>query len=176
MRCSRAHRCRLGDGNDALGLTEAGRVVTIERLVSGKLALVMVGLPARGKTFVARKVARYLSWLGHRTRVFNVGAYRRQLLGSQQRHPFFDPINEAGNSARAQLAALALDDLLAFLRAGGDIGIYDATNSTRERRRMVRERCEAAGVQVVFIESICNDLSIIEANVRDLKARSPDYA
>ena len=32
-----------------------------------KLAVVMVGLPARGKTFVARKLQRYLSWLGYRT-------------------------------------------------------------------------------------------------------------
>ena len=33
--------------------------------------LAMVGLPARGKTYIARKAARYLSWLGHETRVFN---------------------------------------------------------------------------------------------------------
>ena len=51
-----------------------------------KLAFVMVGLPARGKTFIARKIARYLSWLGHRTRVFNVGSYRRARLGSHQHH------------------------------------------------------------------------------------------
>jgi broad specificity phosphatase PhoE/predicted kinase len=143
--------------------------------MSGKLAFVMVGLPARGKTFVARKVARYLSWLGHRTQVFNVGAYRRERLGSQQRHTFFDPDNEPGNQARAEMARVALEDLLGFLRSGGEIAIYDATNSTRARRRMVREVCAAAGVEVVFIESICNDPAIVEANVREQKARSPDY-
>jgi 6-phosphofructo-2-kinase/fructose-2,6-biphosphatase 2 len=60
-----------------------------------KLAFVMVGLPARGKTFIARKIARYLSWLGHRTEVYNVGSYRRARLG-RHRHEFFDPRNEAG--------------------------------------------------------------------------------
>ncbi len=35
--------------------------------------IVMVGLPARGKTFIARKMARYLIWQGVKTRVFNVG-------------------------------------------------------------------------------------------------------
>ena len=62
---------------------------------STRLAIVMVGLPARGKTFIARKIARYLSWLGHKTQVFNVGAYRRKRHGSRQPHPFFDPRNEA---------------------------------------------------------------------------------
>ena len=141
-----------------------------------KLAFVMVGLPARGKTFIARKVARYLSWLGHRTRVFNVGAYRRERFGSHQHHSFFDPANLTGNAARREMALAALDDMLAWLEGGGEIGIYDATDSTRERRALVRARCEAAGLQVVFIESICDDPAIIEANIRDTKSRSPDYA
>jgi 6-phosphofructo-2-kinase/fructose-2,6-biphosphatase 2 len=42
----------------------------------------MVGLPARGKTYIARKVSRYLTWLGHRSRIFNVGNYRRQNVGT----------------------------------------------------------------------------------------------
>lgn len=140
-----------------------------------KLAFVMVGLPARGKTFIARKIARYLSWLGYRTQVFNVGSYRRERHGSRQHHSFFDPTNEAGQSARRDVALAALDDMLAFLKEGGDIAIYDATNNTRERRNLVRARCEAEGLSVVFVESICNDPAIVEANIRANKARSPDY-
>ena len=68
--------------------------------VSAKLAIVMVGLPARGKTFVARKIARYLSWLGYRTRVFNVGEYRRSRVGANQPAEFFDPENETSRDAR----------------------------------------------------------------------------
>jgi len=143
---------------------------------SGKIVFVMVGLPARGKTFIARKVARYLSWLGHSTHVFNVGAYRRERLGSQQHHSFFDPGNEVGNLARQELALEALEDLLEWVSNAGDIAIYDATNSTRKRRRDIRERCEAEGLQVVFIESVCTDPTIVEANIRETKARSPDYA
>ncbi|KAG8371464.1 hypothetical protein BUALT_Bualt13G0090300 [Buddleja alternifolia] len=37
------------------------------------LAIVLVGLPARGKTFTAAKLTRYLHWLGHDTKHFNVG-------------------------------------------------------------------------------------------------------
>jgi len=32
-----------------------------------------VSLPARGKTFTAAKLTRYLRWLGHNTKHFNVG-------------------------------------------------------------------------------------------------------
>ncbi|MGH7271536.1 MAG: bifunctional nucleoside/nucleotide kinase/histidine phosphatase family protein [Polyangiaceae bacterium] len=139
-----------------------------------KFAFVMVGLPARGKTFIARKIARYLSWLGNKTQVFNVGAYRRARLGPH-RHSFFDPRNVAGQAARREVALAALDDMLAMLRTGGDVAIYDATNSTRSRRDLVRARCAAEGVEVVFVESICGDRSIVESNIRATKARSPDY-
>jgi broad specificity phosphatase PhoE len=74
------------------------------------------------------------------------------------------------------MALAALDDMLAWIKDGGEVGIYDATDSTKERRALVRSRCEAAGVEVVFIESICDDESIIEANILGTKARSPDYA
>src|ERR1700733_2889263 len=140
-----------------------------------KIAFVMVGLPARGKTFIARKIARYLSWLGHRTRVFNVGSYQRARLGRHQHPSFFDPRNESGQAARRDVALAALDDMLEFLRGGGDIAIYDATNNTRERRALVHARCVAEGLEVVYVESISNDPDLIATNIRATKARSPDY-
>jgi broad specificity phosphatase PhoE len=156
---------------------EGGSRGTCDTAVVPKLAFVTVGLPARGKTFIARKVARYLSWLGHKTRVFNVGAYRRERLGSRHPHGFFDPDNEAGNVARLEMATAALEDMLGWMQdPSAEVGIYDATNTTRERREAVRQSCVARGHQVVFIESICNDPAIVEANIRDNKLRSPDYA
>lgn len=138
------------------------------------LALVMVGLPARGKTYVARKVLRYLNWLGHQTRLFNVGNYRREHLGTLQRHDFFDPQNQEGARGRTQMALMALDDMLHWFSTGGEVGIYDATNTTKERRKLILERCSAQAVRVVFIESIANE-AIVEANVRATKLDSPDY-
>lgn len=140
-----------------------------------KLALVMVGLPARGKTYTAKKLARYLLWLGHNAQVFNVGNYRRSRLGAHQTHEFFDPNNLSGASARRELAMEALQDMLTWLRDTGDVAIYDATNSNRERRAQVREHCEQAGMQVLFIESRCDDPAIIEQNIRSTKLAMPDY-
>jgi len=55
--------------------------------LNDKLVIGMVGLPARGKTYVAWKLSRYLNWLGIRTRVFNIGEYRRHLVGASELKP-----------------------------------------------------------------------------------------
>jgi broad specificity phosphatase PhoE/predicted kinase len=142
---------------------------------SPKLAVVMVGLPARGKSYTARRIERYLSWLGYRTGVFNVGEYRRARVGAQLPHSFFDPDNPRGEEARRSVAMAALEDMVAWLTDDGQVAIYDATNTTRVRRAMVRARCERAGFQVLFIEIRCDDPHIIEANIRSTKLSSPDY-
>lgn len=155
----------------------AGRRATVGRGPSDeRLAVIMVGLPARGKTYIARKIARYLAWLGYRTRVFNVGDYRRQRLGSHHRSDFFDPDNERGLDQRRQLAAAALEDMVHWFSMGGEVGIYDATNSTRKRRNHLIEVCNGIGIRAIFIESICEDPALVESNIRATKLRSPDYA
>lgn len=141
-----------------------------------RVVLAMVGLPARGKSYIARKVARYLSWLGHKTRVFNVGSYRRDRVGIHQPNEFFNPDNEAGRKSLHDLAMTALDDLFEWFDEGGEVGIYDATNSTHTRRRAVEAKCRERDVPLVFIESICNDPAVIDANVRETKISMPDYA
>lgn len=142
---------------------------------SEKLVLVMVGLPARGKTSVARKLQRYLSWLGYRTFCVNVGDYRRVRAGAKQPAEFFAPDNRETREKREGFAVAALDDLLAWFARGGEIGIYDATNTERSRRDMIYDRCVAAGTRPVLIESICTDPDVVERNIRRNKLLSPDY-
>ena len=71
---------------DIPGLTKSkvspdGRIS--ERDVGAKLIIVMVGLPARGKSYLVKKIARYLNWLQHPTRIFNVGDRRRVAAGNR---------------------------------------------------------------------------------------------
>lgn len=47
-------------------------------------------LPARGKTHASRSLCRYMRWLGVSTKVFSVGNYRRERLGSLS-EDWFDP-------------------------------------------------------------------------------------
>jgi hypothetical protein len=69
-----------------------------------------------------------------------------------------------------------LDDLIEWLHnEGGNIGIHDATNTTRERREEVLQRLRREpGLHYIFVESVCTDQSILEANIR-MKLFSPDY-
>lgn len=145
------------------------------RIASTKLVLVMVGLPARGKTHIARRVARYLNWKGITARVFNVGSYRRERLGAQQPHSFFDPDNIDGRRAREAMATAAMHDVAAWIEQGGRVAIYDATNITIARRQKVEAFFTERKVDVVFLESVCTDPAIVDANVRATKIRSPDY-
>ena len=39
----------------------------------GPNVIVMVGLPARGKTYIAKKLTRYLNWIGIKAKTFNLG-------------------------------------------------------------------------------------------------------
>jgi hypothetical protein len=59
-----------------------------------KLVLVLVGLPARGKSYIAHKLVNYLNWTGRRARLFNVGAFRR-LASSSSSSPAADSSPEA---------------------------------------------------------------------------------
>ncbi|KAJ6716334.1 FRUCTOSE-26-BISPHOSPHATASE-RELATED [Salix koriyanagi] len=141
------------------------------------LAIVLVGLPARGKTFTAAKLTRYLRWLGHHTKHFNVGKYRRLKHGTNQSADFFRADNPEGMEARNEVAALAMDDMIAWMQEGGQVGIFDATNSTRKRRNMLMKMAEGkCKLQIIFLETLCNDERIIERNIRLKIQQSPDYA
>nr|GEX18952.1 6-phosphofructo-2-kinase/fructose-2,6-bisphosphatase isoform X1 [Tanacetum cinerariifolium] len=139
------------------------------------LAIVLVGLPARGKTFTAAKLTRYLRWLGHDTKHFNVGKYRRLKHGTNQTADFFRGDNPEGMEARNEVAALAMDDMTGWMQEGGQVGIFDATNSTSERRNMLMKMAEGK-CKIIFLETICNDRQIIERNIRLKVQQSPDYA
>lgn len=99
-----------------------------------KLVLVMVGLPARGKSFVVHKATRYIEWLGFPTRMFNVGNHRRQIGKAGEDAQFFSAANEDAKKLRENLAMEVLDDLLDWLDTEGHVAVFDATNTTKIRR------------------------------------------
>ena len=73
------------------------------------------------------------------------------------------------------MADAALQDTLGFLRQDGDVGIFDATNTTRERRQKIFDQVKENGFKCLFLESVCDNPSLIESNIRDVKVRGPDY-
>lgn len=213
---------------DVPGLTSSkvspdGKIAA--RDIESKLVIVMVGLPARGKSYVTKKLARFLNWQQHSCRIFNVGNTRRQANQNVGPSPvplpdrpdragaaaeaaaaaaaeqaeveakaaadeeagapiptqdaeFFSPDNKATFQLREQWAMDTLDQLLDFIMVdNGSVGILDATNTTRARRRRVFDRIrERSGgrLKVLFLECICTKSDVIDANIR-LKLSGPDY-
>jgi predicted kinase len=147
---------------------------------SGKLVIVMVGLPGRGKSYISRRLELFMSWLGDNVKVFNVGKYRRKIEDPNtgtSKADFFDPNNAEAAGIRERAASLAMKDMLDFLDGPGQVAIFDATNSQKKRRQWLRSTIKAHNVrhQVVFVESICEDPKILEENMRSKIANSPDY-
>lgn len=139
--------------------------------------IAMVGLPARGKTYISKKLSRYLNWIGINTRVFNLGEYRRNVTTAYRNHDFFRPDNNAAMQIRTNCAKRALDDVVQWLETGGgEVAVFDATNSTYERRKMIEEVVvKQKKFKLLFVESICDDPNIIEQNIMEVKVSSPDY-
>ncbi|KXJ77115.1 hypothetical protein RP20_CCG008287 [Aedes albopictus] len=144
--------------------------------VNSPHVIAMVGLPARGKTYISKKLSRYLNWIGINTRVFNLGEYRRLATDAYRSHEFFRPDNEVAMAIRQHCAEMALQDVCQWLENGGEVAVFDATNSTRERRRMIKDIIvHKMGFKLFFVESICDDPQIIEQNIMEVKVSSPDY-
>ena len=160
-----------------------GGILDLEEMPSlterRRLAVIMMGLPARGKTFTAMKLQRYLNWLGYCTKHFNAGMYRRRFQGGAPDCARYGAIfgeSDEGKAFREEIASMALDDMLRWMREEkGQVGIFDATNVTSDRRatilRNVKGHCK-----VLFVESVCTDPETLKQNIL-LKARdSSDYA
>ncbi|XP_066117593.1 6-phosphofructo-2-kinase/fructose-2,6-bisphosphatase 2 isoform X2 [Saccopteryx bilineata] len=138
--------------------------------------IVMIGLPARGKTYVSKKLTRYLNWIGVPTKVFNLGVYRREAVKSYKSYDFFRHDNEEAMKIRKQCAVVALEDVKAYLtEESGQIAVFDATNTTRERRDMILNFAKENSFKVFFVESVCDDPDVIAANILEVKVSSPDY-
>ncbi|KAG3111092.1 6-phosphofructo-2-kinase/fructose-2,6-bisphosphatase [Phytophthora idaei] len=151
---------------------------TPQQRSGGKLMIFLVGLPGRGKTYIGHILARHLTWMGHQSRTFNTGEYRRRLVGSNVNHAFWDPFNEESFQIRTELTKKCLEDSIAALESNDcDCVIFDATNVTRKRRQMLlsevhqRYKCE-----MMFIESVCDDPDLIASSINEMKLNSADYA
>jgi len=210
--------------------------------------LVMVGLPARGKSFISKKLERFLKWRGEQVEIFNVGERRRKhdSAGNGKAHDaaFFGEQNRA---LREKIATDVLMEVVHWLRTGDEVAsassptppaststvdvtdasaapldfvpppaagevppslrlstssssrvslsrseseeypahskrptrtaIFDATNTTASRRKAVANTLarELPSCRVVFVESICDDESVLERNLSQKVSLSPDY-
>ncbi|KAK3179539.1 hypothetical protein K4F52_009031 [Lecanicillium sp. MT-2017a] len=147
---------------------------------SGRIAIVMVGPPARGKTHICVSLARYLSWLGVKTRIFHLGDYRRATIGPEGSVPadyFFPDASPSSVILRQKILKKCREDIYAWLNhENGQVAIYDAVNPTASGRRSLAKELAKHDVQTLFIESFVDDERILRENARNVKISSPDFA
>ncbi|EMD35440.1 hypothetical protein CERSUDRAFT_85419 [Gelatoporia subvermispora B] len=146
---------------------------------AGKILVLTVGLPARGKTHISRALERYLRWTGVKTTVISLGDYRRKVLGGAQKVPpdYFTlgPKSPETLALRQKVSDGCEQLIWDFFDSGGQVVIYDANNGTRERRQTIAEKFDKAGIHIVMLESLCDNEELIMANIRSVKISSPDY-
>ena len=187
-----------------------------------KILFAMVGLPARGKSYLSYKIRNFLRWRGTPAEIFNAGNLRRQRLGARetasadffsqqvrrtlfsfaiacvaishhgcaarvlQEQPTADP-SPKKLSVRDQIAMDTLQMGLQWLRSQPQgeeaVAFFDATNTTRARRVLIRKslrrfvkdtHCD--GIKLIFLESVCNDKNVIRDNLLQKVRNSPDFA
>lgn len=127
---------------------------------------VMVGLPARGKSYICRRLSHYISFFyGAPCKVFNSSEYLAAAKRGDQPESFFDVDAQDGSSLRNEANDAALDDLVKWMKKvvpkpikpdddplfSGDFGavaFFDASNTSSERRRSILNRVMPTGAKV----------------------------
>lgn len=139
-----------------------------------QLYVCMVGLPASGKSSLARRIQHGLTGLGLRVALFNNGDLRRQRFGVASAEPnFFSLHNPIGMASRQDIAMRNLQRAQAWIEAGGDVAIIDATNGTEDQRKTILQTLPDH--PLLFIECVNEDPVLLEASILR-KTRLPEFA
>mmetsp|Transcript_100993 Transcript_100993/g.289970 ORF Transcript_100993/g.289970 Transcript_100993/m.289970 type:complete len:572 (+) Transcript_100993:166-1881(+) len=143
--------------------------------VQENIVLVMVGLPGRGKTAVANRTARYLAFFhGAEVEVFNVGDKRRRAKGYMKGEEY-DFRNRKNMDQRMKYSYDTLQDMKDFLKQkNGRIGIFDANNVTRDRRKWILQELQDLDgrAQVIFVELVNKRAMIYQAEMAEDDVKS----
>ncbi|KAG5642084.1 hypothetical protein DXG03_003637 [Asterophora parasitica] len=122
---------------------------------AGKILVVTIGLPARGKTHISRALERYLRWMGVKTQVVSLGDYRRKILGATKKvPPDYFTLGEKSTETqelRKKVSAGCEQLIWDFFEGGGQVVIYDANNGTKAARQALAEKFDKAGIHVVLL-------------------------
>lgn len=154
----------------------------MENNIEEKYIIAFVGLPARGKSYLSKKIAKYLNWIGYKSEVFSIGLYRRLLIGTNCDWKYFDDNNKESLYYREKCVQIVLDDMIKFLLEGGSVGIVDGTNTRSSRRRGIEDYIKQTfsnhpkiKYNLVWIETITTLEYVLEQNILKTKLKSPDY-
>eukprot|EP01059_Diplonema_ambulator_P023468 TRINITY_DN38989_c0_g1_i1.p1 TRINITY_DN38989_c0_g1~~TRINITY_DN38989_c0_g1_i1.p1 ORF type:complete len:446 (+),score=55.18 TRINITY_DN38989_c0_g1_i1:78-1415(+) len=142
----------------AVPVSYSGPVSGDECRLDVGIYLVTVGLPGRGKTFVANKICRYLSWIGVKAKCFLVSDYLRMRFGDSAvgekkfLHDYYKISNEEARKERKAALGMALEDAETFLSTGTGVAIIDGQAAEKPTREQIEEHAKRTNCKTIFIE------------------------
>lgn len=137
-----------------------------------RYVVVMVGLPARGKTFIAQKLARILAWLGHGAVVHNLQAAYRASLQPPRRLQLsdFDFRDDGSDTFSCYMRALdnVGEQVREFFSKGGLVAFVNDDFVSKRVREEIERRVGCHAHETIYVEitrdaeiNIQNDLEKI---------------
>jgi broad specificity phosphatase PhoE/predicted kinase len=140
-----------------------------------KLYIVLMGLPARGKSTLALRLRDAFQKIGVSARIFNNGNLRRiyRPLDDTANSEFYSPENKAAVALREGFARMNMERARAYLRNSGRIAILDATNAQRTRRAVIERHLNDH--PLLFIECVNDDEDILNLSIQE-KVNLPEFA
>ncbi|MBN1364908.1 MAG: histidine phosphatase family protein [Syntrophaceae bacterium] len=139
-----------------------------------KLYIVLMGLPARGKSTLAVRLRDAFHKSGITTRIFNNGNLRRTYLpiGETSRSEFYSSENSAAMELREKIARINMEKAKSYLCKSGQIAILDATNARRKRRAVIEKYLNDH--PLLFIECVNDDEEILHLSIQE-KIKLPEF-
>lgn len=163
---------------NALEVDEFNTLVS-QKLNFKRTVIILVGLPASGKSTISKQLCGYFDQKNHKTKIYNAGDIRRRLKhNSFNSSEFFDPNNLKAKYEREVFATTSLSNLMHDLNKGNiNVGFLDATNTTLERRNKIMQYIRETPIRVdnvILMDIQCNDETLINFNISG-KAFNADY-
>lgn len=140
-----------------------------------KLYIVLMGLPARGKSTLGVRLREAFRKDSIPTRIFNNGNLRRTYQPAVETaySEFYSPQNAAALKLRDKFARMNMERAKAYLRNSGQVAILDATNASRRRRAKIEEFLN--DYPILFIECVNDDEEILNLSIME-KTKLPEFS
>ncbi len=144
-------------------------------MIDNKLYLVLMGLPARGKSTLAIRLQETLRKNRIPAKIFNNGNLRRKHLPAKDTFSaeFYHPENKAARLLRNNFALANIKMAKSYLAGSGQVAILDAANVTRTRRKIIEENLY--NHPVLFIECLNDDEEILSLII-ETKTKLPEFS
>ncbi|EAN84594.1 6-phosphofructo-2-kinase/fructose-2,6-biphosphatase, putative [Trypanosoma cruzi] len=144
----------------------------IPQPMMGSLIVIMVGLPGRGKTYIARQIQRYFKWNGLQSRIFIRSTYKEKLEEG-------GVVSTALSAAEVErrIAAAIAKDMTQFIDETDGVAVLNGTNCSPLRRMALMSAIRETGLirpnRVIFVEVVNNNSEIVRLNVNRKKEINP---